>query len=153
VDDPANLEDRAALGARIYAELTGEAGQRLRDDVAAVAPALAEHMVNYGFADVYSRPGLTRAQRQLVIISTLATLGATERQLRAHIGASLNAGLTTDEITETFTQIAVYCGFPRAINAVLIAQEVFRERGLLPEHQDVVADELNAKPARRPRTG
>lgn len=135
MSDHPDAEDRAALGARTYAKVTGTLGQRLRDELALVAPDLVDQMIDYGFGDVYSRPGLTAAQRQLVIISILTAIGATERQVRVHVDASLNAGLTVTEITEAFMQAAVYCGFPRAINAVLAAREVFRERGVLPKRE------------------
>jgi 4-carboxymuconolactone decarboxylase len=62
----------------------------------------------------------------------LTALGGCEAQLDVHVNASLNVGLTPVEIVEAITHAAVYCGFPRALNAIFVAKRVFAERGLLP---------------------
>ncbi len=58
--------------------------------------------------------------------------GGCEPQLEVHVGAALNVGLTPQEIIEAFLHSAVYCGFPRALNATSVAKKAFAERGLLP---------------------
>lgn len=127
------VEDaRYARGARVLAEVDGEGGRRVVDALADIAPALAHHVVAHGFGEVYARPGLTAAQRQLVTLGMLTALGGCEPQLEVHVNASLNVGLTTVEIVEALTHAAVYCGFPKALNAVFVAKRVFAERGLLP---------------------
>jgi len=55
-----------------------------------------------------------------------------EAQLEVHVNASLNVGLTPTEIVEAITHTAVYCGFPKALNAIFVAKSVFAERDLLP---------------------
>jgi 4-carboxymuconolactone decarboxylase len=97
-----------------------------------VAPALAHHIVAFGFGDIYARPQLEPKQRQLITLGILAALGGCEPELEVHVRTSLNVGLTTTEIVETFIHTAGYAGFPRAINAVGVAKKVFAERGLLP---------------------
>lgn len=62
----------------------------------------------------------------------LTALGGCEPQLKVHIGAALNVGLRPEEITEALLHAAVYCGFPRALNATFTAKKVFTERDLLP---------------------
>ncbi len=119
-------------GAAVLAAVDGEGGQRVVDALADIAPALAHHVVAYGFGDVYARPGLTSAQRQLVTIGMLTALGGCEPQLEVHVNASLNVGLTAIEIVEAITHTAVYCGFPKALNAMFTAKRVFAERNLLP---------------------
>jgi 4-carboxymuconolactone decarboxylase len=59
-------------------------------------------------------------------------MGGTEGELRIHIGTALTTGLSAEEIVEALIHSTLYCGFPRAINALLIAKEVFAEAGLLP---------------------
>ncbi len=110
----------------------GEAGQRVLESLADIAPALAQHVVAYGFGDVYARPGLTPGQRQLVTLGMLTALGGCEPQLEVHIGAALNVGLSTTEIVEALIHAAVYCGFPKSLNAMSVAKRVFAERDLLP---------------------
>ena len=61
-----------------------------------------------------------------------ACVVTSEPQLEVHVNASLNVGLTPPQIVEALLHAAVYCGFPRALNATFTAQKVFAERGLLP---------------------
>jgi len=110
----------------------GAGGQRVVAALADIAPALAHHVVAYGFGDVYNRPGLTPPQRQLVTLGMLTALGGCEPQLEVHVNAALNVGLSTVEIVEALTHAAVYCGFPKALNAIFVAKRVFAERDLLP---------------------
>jgi len=62
----------------------------------------------------------------------LTALGGCEPQLEVHINASLNVGLTPQQIIDAFLHAAVYRGFPRALNATFTAKKVFADRGLLP---------------------
>ncbi len=123
---------RYARGAELLARIDGDAGKKVVESLADIAPALAHHVVAFGFGDVYSRPGLTPPQRQLVTIGMLTALGGCEPQLDVHVNASLNVGLTPSQIVEAITHTAVYCGFPKALNAIYVAKRVFAERGLLP---------------------
>jgi 4-carboxymuconolactone decarboxylase len=79
------------------------------DALADIAPELIRHIIGWGFGEIYSRPSLPRRDRQLLNLRMLTALGA-EPQLRANIHASLNVGLTPDEIMETFLHASVYCG-------------------------------------------
>jgi 4-carboxymuconolactone decarboxylase len=119
-------------GAQVLSAVDGDGGQRVVDALADIAPALAHHVVAYGFGEVYARTELTPPQRQLVTIGMLTALGGCEPQLEVHVNASLNVGLTPVEIVEAITHAAVYCGFPKALNAVFVAKRVFAERGLIP---------------------
>jgi 4-carboxymuconolactone decarboxylase len=129
---PAVEQARYDRGAQVLAVVDGEGGQNVVDALADIAPALAHHVVSYGFGEVYARPGLAHTQRQLVTIGILTALGGCEPQLEVHINASLNVGLTPTEIVEAITHTAVYCGFPKALNAIFVAKRVFNERDLLP---------------------
>lgn len=62
----------------------------------------------------------------------LTALGGCEPQLEVHIGAALNVSLQPQQIIEAFLHVSVYCGFPRALNAVAVARKVFTARRLLP---------------------
>jgi 4-carboxymuconolactone decarboxylase len=124
-------DERFARGLRVLEAVDGEAGDKLLDALGVIAPDLAHEIVAWAYGDVYARPGLAPRDRQLVTIGMLTALGGAEPELRVHLGAALNVGLTPAEITEALLQSAVYCGFPRAINAVMVAKEVFTERGLI----------------------
>jgi 4-carboxymuconolactone decarboxylase len=64
--------------------------------------------------------------REIATIASLAALGNAMPQLKVHIEAGLNVGLTREEITEILIQMAVYAGFPAALNGLFAAKEVFR---------------------------
>ncbi len=112
--------------ARLH-EVDGEAGQRVIDSLADIAPDLARYIIEFGFGDVYSRPGLSLPQRELATIAALTALGNAAPQLKVHLHAALNVGLSRREITETILQMAVYAGFPAALNGMFAAKEVFAE--------------------------
>ena len=60
-------------------------------------------------------------------IASLLTAGGCVPQLRVHIAAALNVGLPPRKIVEAFIQCVPYVGFPRVLNAVFCAQQVFNE--------------------------
>ncbi len=95
--------------------------------------ALGSFGIDWTMGDVWGRPGLAARDRALIILSQLATLGQLP-QLGLHTGWALDRGLEETEIEEVFVQLCGYAGFPRAINAMQAAHEVFRERrgGTLP---------------------
>lgn len=119
-------------GKRMLDAIDGDAGVRVIDALADVAPEIGHQIVAWGFGDIYSRPGLEPRDRQLVTLGMLTALGGCEPQLEVHINASLNVGLSPAQIVEALLHSAVYCGFPRALNAVFVAKAIFAERGLLP---------------------
>jgi 4-carboxymuconolactone decarboxylase len=81
--------------------------------------ALADEVV---FGKVYARPGLALATRALCTISALTVLGHAE-QLRVHVGAALRLGVEPRAIAEVITQMAMYGGFPAALNAARVLDE------------------------------
>jgi 4-carboxymuconolactone decarboxylase len=90
----------------------------------AVAPDLARFVIEFAYGDVYTRPGLLPDQRELCIVAALTALGNRERQLRDHIQAALNSGCTPQEVTEVILMMAVYAGFPAAINGMEVMREL-----------------------------
>lgn len=131
VTSPAN-QQRRARGLEVLGRIDGEAGHAVIEALADVAPALAHHVAAFAFGDIYDRPGLDAPDRQLVTLGALTALGGCEPQLRVHLGAALNVGLSCDQIVEALLHAGVYCGFPRVLNAMFVAKEVFAERGLTP---------------------
>jgi 4-carboxymuconolactone decarboxylase len=129
VASPAN-QRRFARGLEVLGRIDGEAGQAVIDALADVAPALAHHVAAFAFGDIYDRPGLDPRSRQLVTLGALTALGGCEAQLKVHIGAALNVGLSSEQIVETILHTSVYCGFPRALNAIFVARDVLAERDM-----------------------
>jgi 4-carboxymuconolactone decarboxylase len=125
-------QDRFARGKQVLDAIDGEAGARVIESLADIAPELGYQVVAWGFGDIYARSGLEPRDRQLVTLGMLTALGGCEAQLEVHINAALNVRLTPAQVIEAFLHASVYCGFPRALNAVFIAKKVFAERGLIP---------------------
>ncbi|MFF3172499.1 carboxymuconolactone decarboxylase family protein [Streptomyces sp. NPDC057900] len=92
-----------------------------------IAPDLARYAVEFAYGDLYTRPGLTLPQRQLVTVAALAALGNAEPQLRFHIAGALNVGCTRREVVEVLMHTLVYAGFPAALNGIAAARAVFTE--------------------------
>ena len=84
-------------------------------------------MVAFGFGDVYGRPGLGLREREIATVAALTALGTAERQLRVHLRAALNVGVTREELVEVVIQMAVYAGFPAALNGISAIRQVFAE--------------------------
>ena len=126
IDSPENRA-RRERGLEVLASIDGDAGRAVMDSLADISPALAHHIAAFGFGDVYARPGLDARSRQLVTSGVLTALGGCEPQLRVHLNAALNVGLSREEIVEAILHASVYAGFPRALNATLTAKEVFAE--------------------------
>ncbi|MBE6501020.1 MAG: carboxymuconolactone decarboxylase family protein [Methanobrevibacter thaueri] len=95
-----------------------------------IAPDLSRFVIEYPYSEIYTRDEVDLKTREICTISALTALG-TIPQLKEHINAALNVGNTPTEIVEIMMQMSAYCGFPKAINAVMAAKEVFAERNLL----------------------
>ena len=108
-------------------EVDGTAGERVISSLAEICPDLGRYIVEFGFGDVYSRPGLSLRERELATIAALTALGTATPQLKVHIAAGLHVGLSREEILEVMIQMALYAGFPAALNGVFAAKEVFAQ--------------------------
>jgi 4-carboxymuconolactone decarboxylase len=118
-------DDRYERGLAKLAEIDPQAAQRVIDSLAGVAPDFARYVVEFPFGDIFSRPGLDLRTRELITIAALTAMGHAVPQLKAHLQLALSAGCTQKEITETIIQMAVYAGFPAALNGLFLAKEVF----------------------------
>lgn len=121
-------ESRLERGKRALAEIDGRAGQNVIDALADIAPEFANYLFEFPFGDIYSRSGLDLRAREIATIAALAALGNATPQLKVHIEAGLNVGLSREEVIEILMQMAVYAGFPAALNGLFAAKEVFAQR-------------------------
>ena len=103
--------------------------ERFRD-LDDIAPDLSRFVIEYPYSEIYTRDELDLKTREICTVTALTVLG-TIPQLKDHINAALNVGNTPTEIIEVMMQMSAYCGFPKAINVVMVAKEVFIERGIL----------------------
>ncbi|MBU8754429.1 carboxymuconolactone decarboxylase family protein [Priestia megaterium] len=124
------MNERYENGWKTLMEVDGEGGKRVIESLKDIAPDIGKYVIEFAFGDIYTREGLNLQQKQLVTISSLTTQGGCEPQLHVHINAALNVGLTPQEIVEAITHCIPYTGFPRVLNAIFIAKQVFTERKL-----------------------
>ena len=106
-------------------EIDGHAGERVVASLAEIAPDFARYLIEFPFGDIYSRPGLDLRSREIAVVAALTALGNATPHLKVHLQAALNVGVTREEIVEVLMQMAVYAGFPAALNGLTAAREVF----------------------------
>ena len=113
-------ESRFTRGLAKLAEVDGPAAE----EVVAPLGDLGRYIVEFAFGDIYSRDGLSLRDREIATVALLAGLGARDPQLRVHLAAGLNVGLTAKELEEIIIQTVPYAGFPTAINALNALRDV-----------------------------
>lgn len=122
------MSDRYRRGVEIIEHLAaGRLEQFLTSDVAEVAPDFARMAVEFAFGDLYARDALDLRSREVAAIASLAAIGDAAPQLRNHIRASLNLGVTKHEIIEILMQTAIYAGFPAALQALASCHDLLTE--------------------------
>ena len=110
-------------------EVDGEAGENVIASLRDIAPDFARLVIEFPFGDIYSRPGLDLKTRELAVVAALTAMGNAAPQLKVHIHGALNVGCSRQEIIEVMMQMAVYAGFPAALNGLFAAKEVFSQAG------------------------
>lgn len=108
-------------------EIDAKASKRVIESLKDIAPEFGDLLVEFPYGDIYTREKLDLKSREIATISALTVMGNAAPQLKIHIQAGLNVGLSRDEIVEIIMQMSVYGGFPCALNGLLIAKEVFDE--------------------------
>jgi 4-carboxymuconolactone decarboxylase len=131
------MDDRFARGSELLNQIHSGGGDQLVAALGDIAPDLARAIIEFGFGEIYVRPGLALRDRQIATVAALAALGTARPQLVAHIEGALAVGVTRQEIVEIIMQMALYGGFPAAMNAVDAARAAFaaddaRTRGESP---------------------
>lgn len=108
-------------------EVDGLAGQQVIDGLRDIAPDFARLLIEFPFGDIYSRTGLDLKTRELIVVAALTAMGNAAPQLKVHLHGARNVGCSEQEIVETIMQMAVYAGFPAALNGLFAAKEVFAQ--------------------------
>jgi 4-carboxymuconolactone decarboxylase len=120
--------DRYARGEEKLVEIDGQHGLDVIESLRDIAPDLGRYIVEFTFGDIYYRPWLSTPLRQLVTIGALTAFGDAAAVLRVHLGAALNVGLSRAQVIEALIHVVSYAGFPRVLNAIAVAREVFEDR-------------------------
>jgi 4-carboxymuconolactone decarboxylase len=115
-------------------EIDGQAGEMVIDSLSDIAPDFARLLIEFPFGDIYSRPGLDLRTRELAVVAALTAMGNAAPQLKVHLHGARNVGCSEQEIVEVIMQMAVYAGFPAALNGLFAAREVFAQRTQTAAH-------------------
>jgi 4-carboxymuconolactone decarboxylase len=120
--------NRYDLGLEKIRQVYGEAGEDVIENLKDISPDFARYIIEFPFGDIYSRGGLDLKSREIAIVASLVTMGNALSQLKIDINGALNVGCSRTEIIEVIIQMAVYAGFPAALNGLIAAKEVFDKR-------------------------
>ena len=118
--------ERFITGQKMLQQVDGKGGNAVVESL----KDIARYLLEFPFGDIYARPGLDLRSREIATVAALTAMGNAAPQLKVHIAAALHVGLTQEEIVEVIMQMAVYAGFPAALNGLFAAKEVFTS------HQD-----------------
>lgn len=121
------MEERYSRGLKNIEKIHPQASKALMENLKDIAPDLGRFVIEFPYGDVYERKGLDLKSREIATVAALTAMGDTKPELKDHIKGALNVGCTRDEIIEVVIQMAVYAGFPRAINGINTAKEAFEE--------------------------
>jgi 4-carboxymuconolactone decarboxylase len=121
--------ERARQGMKVRREVLGDehVDQAVAGTTSFTEP-FQDFITRYAWGEIWSRPGMSRAERSIVTLTALAALGR-EHELAPHVRAALRNGLTAEQIAEVLLQVAVYAGVPAANRAFTVAQQALREAG------------------------
>lgn len=122
------IQNRHERGWEKLKEIDGEAGERVIQSLRDIAPDFAHYVIEFPFGDICSHPELDLKSREIAVVAALTALGNAAPQLKVHIHGALNVGCTREEVIEVIMQMAVYAGFPAALNGLFAAKEVFQDR-------------------------
>jgi 4-carboxymuconolactone decarboxylase len=120
---------RAARGMTARREVLGDA--HVDRAVAGTTPFTSDFqdfITRYAWGEIWSRPGLSRAERSMLTLTALIVLRQ-EAELATHVRAALRNGLTQDQIAEVFLHVGIYAGLPAVNRAFAVAQQVLVEAG------------------------
>lgn len=118
-------QERHAKGMEVRRAVLGNAYvDRALANRSGLTAEFQDLITRYAWGEIWTRPGLPRHTRSLLTIVMMVALNR-EEELRLHVRAASNNGVTRDEIKEALMQAAVYCGIPAANSAFHVAQQVF----------------------------
>lgn len=122
--------NRYEVGLKKLKEIDGYGGEKVIESLKSISPDLGKFIVEFAFGDIYTRNELSLQEREMITIATLLSLGDCKSQLEVHINGSLNVGVSPKKIIETFIQCVPYVGFPRVLNAIFIAEKIFKSNNI-----------------------
>ena len=121
--------ERAEQGMSVRREVLGDAHvDRAVAGTTAFSGDFQDFITRCAWGEIWSRPGLSRAERSMLTLTALVVLRQ-EAELATHVRGALRSGLTAEQIAEVFLHVAIYAGAPAVNRAFAVAQQVMAEAG------------------------
>lgn len=121
-------EERYQQGMAVRRVVLGDAHvDRTVENLTPLNEEFQHFITRYAWGDIWSRPGLDRHTRSMITIAMLIALNR-EAELKMHLNAAFNNGVTREELKELIMHSALYCGLPAANATLHLAQQVFDQR-------------------------
>jgi 4-carboxymuconolactone decarboxylase len=122
-------KERLAQGMRVRREVLGDAHvDRAVANTTAVTADFQDFITRCAWGEVWSRDGLSRAERSMITLTALVVLRQ-EEELAMHLRGAMRNGLSAEQISEVLLHTAVYAGVPAANRAFAVANRVLGEAG------------------------
>lgn len=122
--------DRRQAGLDVLRTLRGaKDGQEAFDQMRQSRPGLAEDIVDFAMGEVWNHPALDRKTRSMLVVAMVAAMGR-PAALQSHLNGALNHGVTPEQLVQMMRMVAVYAGFPAAVDAWGALDEVLHARGI-----------------------
>ena len=118
-------ETRRERGLRMLTGIVGVPGAKVLNDLVAFSPEVTRDIVDHAYGSVLAEVQLDERTRALVVVAALAAMGNAQPELRVHLGSALNSRCTRREILDTLRVVALYAGFPAALNGLAAAREAW----------------------------
>jgi 4-carboxymuconolactone decarboxylase len=129
----ATQQQIAERGRQVRREVLGDAHvDRAAARTTGFSAPFQDLITRYAWGEIWSRPGLSRAERSMITLTALAALRQ-EEELALHVRAAVRNGLSPEQITEVLLQVAIYAGVPAANRAFAVAQGVLAELDAEPD--------------------
>jgi len=134
-------DERFERGMEVLQQIGGEGFDLPIKRLAEASPDLARFTVEYPYGDILSRPGLDLPLRQICTVACLMALGSVRPQLKFHMTGFLNAGGKPQDLVELLFVSVAILGFPSAVDSIVLAREIFRERRIAFEPPPPASDD------------
>ena len=118
--------DRFEKGLAFQVGAYGDVINKMRDSTPDFQKHLQDNLSAFCFGDTYTRGTLDYKMREMLTMAVIGTLGTGESQYKSHVAGTLASGATQEEVIGVITTMNPYIGFPRTLNALRIANEVFQ---------------------------
>jgi 4-carboxymuconolactone decarboxylase len=109
-------------------EILGVDADKIIENFSKISPDFAHYIVEFAYGNLYARPGLEDKMREVAAVSCLIGQGNQGLALKTHLSGMLNVGWTKQEVVELLLFLIGYCGFPKIVDAMLVAKELFEKR-------------------------